>query len=201
MKFNKDTFSSNVANHVQNAIDKNIITKEDRSSNNIDRLHGFIQYELLEYCKDRSFAIDVLRAVEFDQTRSWSDLQNEFGEFKSLLDIALVDLFLYLKSLGLTEFSAYKFDNQKDSALLDLVHDKTDMNTNAESGDTITLPSEDSVSADNNPDEHFLHRDEDDNDGDELGVDDFNSDETSDETSVEPEHTEPRPRRKIRLAR
>lgn len=194
MKFNKDTFSSNVSNHVQNAIDKNIITKEDRNSNNINRLHGFIQYELLEYCKDRSFAIDVLRAVEFDQTRSWVDLQNEFGEFKSLLDIALVDLFLYLKSLGLTEFSAYKFDNQKDSALLDLVHDKTDMNANVESGDVITLPSEDANNGNNEPDEHFLHRD------DELD-DDFDFDDVTDDVQDESEPVKERPRRKIRLAR
>ena len=99
MKFNKDTFSANISNHIQNAIDKNIITKEDRDNNNLERLHSFIQYQLLEYCKDRSFAIDVLRAIEFDQARKWVDLQNEFGEFNSLLDIALVDLFLYLKSL------------------------------------------------------------------------------------------------------
>ena len=193
MKFNKDTFSSNVANHVQNAIDKNIITKEDKDNNNIDRLHGFIQYELLEYCKDRSFAIDVLRAVEFDQTRSWVDLQNEFGEFKSLLDVALVDLFLYLKSLGLTEFSAYKFDNQNNGALLDLVHDKTDMNTNAESGDTISLPSEDAANNGGaNPDERFLDR------GDTTDMSDENSEEENYNDEQEPEF---KPRRKIRIAR
>lgn len=156
MKFNKDSFSSNVASHVQNAIDKNIITREDRDSNNIERLHGFIQYELLEYCKDRAFSIDVLRAIEFDQTRNWSDLQKEFGEFKSLLDVALVNLFLYLKSLDLTEFSSYKFDNQQDTALLDLVHDKTSINNNTGSGDRITLPSEDSeLTNSKTPDDSF----------------------------------------------
>ena len=49
MKFNKDTFLNDITDKVQSAIDKNLITKEDVDNNDLDRLHGFIQYELLEY--------------------------------------------------------------------------------------------------------------------------------------------------------
>ena len=48
MKFNKDTFLNDITDKVQSAIDKNLITKEDVDNNDLDRLHGFIQYELLE---------------------------------------------------------------------------------------------------------------------------------------------------------
>ena len=62
-KFNKDTFLNEITSKVQSAIDKNLITKEDIQNEDIERLHGFIQYELLEYIEDRKFAIDVLNEL------------------------------------------------------------------------------------------------------------------------------------------
>ena len=61
MKFNKDVFLNEIVEKVQSAIDKNLITQEDVEKNDIERLHGFVQYELLNYIEDRKFAIDVLK--------------------------------------------------------------------------------------------------------------------------------------------
>ena len=48
MKFNKDVFLNEIVEKVQSAIDKNLITQEDVEKNDIERLHGFVQYELLK---------------------------------------------------------------------------------------------------------------------------------------------------------
>ena len=66
MKFNKDTFLNDITDKVQSAIDKNLITQEDVDNNDLDRLHGFIQYELLEYIEDRKFAIDVRKVFNYE---------------------------------------------------------------------------------------------------------------------------------------
>lgn len=126
MKFNKDSFLNEIVEKVQSAIDKNLITKEDVENNDIDRLHGFVQYELLNYIEDRKFAIDVLKDFNFDERKDWRDLQKEYGEFRSLMDIALVNLWKYLESEKATEFSYYTHDTKKTDAMLDLVHDKED---------------------------------------------------------------------------
>ena len=65
-KFNKDTFLNSVVNRVQNALNKGLLTQEDVQSNNLERLHGFIQYELIEYISDRKYAIDVLKDFNYD---------------------------------------------------------------------------------------------------------------------------------------
>ena len=85
MKFNKDTFLNDITDKVQSAIDKNLITKEDVDNNDLDRLHGFIQYELLEYIEDRKFAIDVLKDFNYDEKTPWETLQDEYGTFRSLM--------------------------------------------------------------------------------------------------------------------
>ena len=92
MKFNKDVFLNEIVEKVQSAIDKNLITQEDVEKNDIERLHGFVQYELLNYIEDRKFAIDVLKDFNFDERKDWRDLQEEYGEFRSLMDIALVKM-------------------------------------------------------------------------------------------------------------
>ena len=53
MKFNKDVFLNEIVEKVQSAIDKNLITQEDVEKNHFDRLHGFVQYEFLNYIEDR----------------------------------------------------------------------------------------------------------------------------------------------------
>lgn len=106
-KFNKDIFLNDIAGKVQTAIKNSLITKEDIESNDIERLHGFIQYEMFEYITDRKCAIDVLKDFNYDEKVSWNKLENQFGKFKSLLDIALVNLWQFLVAEGATEFDYY----------------------------------------------------------------------------------------------
>ena len=126
MKFNKDVFLNEIVEKVQSAIDKNLITQEDVEKNDLERLHGFVQYELLNYIEDRKFAIDVLKDFNFDERKDWKDLQNEYGEFRSLMDIALVNLWKYLDTEGATSYNYYEHDAKKTDNMLDLVHDKED---------------------------------------------------------------------------
>lgn len=126
-KFNKDTFLNEITSKVQSAIDKNLITQEDISNNDIDRLHGFIQYELLEYIEDRKFAIDVLKDFNYDEKIDWEKLQQQFGRFKSLLDIALVNLWKFIDAEGAAQYGYYNNTNYPEgSQMLDLVHDLND---------------------------------------------------------------------------
>lgn len=126
MKFNKDVFLNEIVEKVQSAIDKNLITQDDVRNNDIERLHGFVQYELLNYIEDRKFAIDVLKDFNFDERKDWKDLQQEYGEFRSLMDIALVNLWKYLEAEGATKYNYYEHDTKKTDNMLDLVHDKED---------------------------------------------------------------------------
>lgn len=122
-KFNKDTFLNEITSKVQSAIDKNLITKEDIQNEDIERLHGFIQYELLEYIEDRKFAIDVLKDFNYDEKMPWEKLQEQFGTFRSLMDIALVNLWKFLDAEGATKFGYYQHtDFSKDAPMLDMVH-------------------------------------------------------------------------------
>lgn len=126
MKFNKDVFLNEITEKVQSAIDKNLLTIEDVRNDNKERLAGFLQYELLNYIEDRKFAIDVLKDFNFDERRDWRILQEEYGEFRSLMDIALVNLWKYLESEGATSYSYYEHDDKKTEHMLDIVHDKED---------------------------------------------------------------------------
>ena len=123
-KFNKDTFLNEITSKVQSAIDKNLITKEDIQNEDIERLHGFIQYELLEYIEDRKFAIDVLKDFNYDEKMPWEKLQEQFGTFKSLMDIALVNLWKFLDAEGAVSYAYYRPpEYTKDAPMLDVVHD------------------------------------------------------------------------------
>ena len=126
-KFNKDTFLNDITSKVQSAIDKNLITKEDVQNNDLERLHGFIQYELLEYIEDRKFALDVLKDFNYDEKAPWDEIQKKYGKFKSLLDIALVNLWTFLSSEGAVDFSYYQTsDYDEGASMLDLAHDIED---------------------------------------------------------------------------
>jgi len=145
-KFNKDTFLNEITSKVQSAIDKNLITKDDISNRDIDRLHGFIQYELLEYIEDRKFAIDVLKDFNYDEKNSWQELQETFGTFKSLMDIALVNLWKFLDAEGACSYEYYNHTAyDEDSPMLDLVHDLENTGEN-EKDDTDIPPYEDDES-------------------------------------------------------
>ena len=123
MKFNKDTFLNDITDKVQSAIDKNLITKEDVDTNNIERLHGFIQYALAELIEDRKFALDVLKDFNYDEKTPWETLQEEYGIFGSLMDIALVNLWKFLQSEGCTKYEYYKYDNRQNGSMLDVIRD------------------------------------------------------------------------------
>ena len=126
-KFNKDTFLNDITSNVQSAIDKNLITKEDINNNDLERLHGFIQYELLEYIEDRKFALDVLKDFNYDERAPWDEIQKKYGKFKSLLDIALVNLWSFLYSENCCQYSYYQTSNYDENApMLDLVHNIED---------------------------------------------------------------------------
>ncbi len=122
MKFNKDTFIRDVTTRVQNAIDKGVISQES-DNGGTKSLEGFVQYVLLDYVKDRTFAVDVLRNISIDDRKTIHEWENEFGEIKSLLDIALIDLFLFLKSSDVLTYETYSHDKiQTDEPMLDAIH-------------------------------------------------------------------------------
>lgn len=171
-KFNKDTFLNGVVNRVQNALNKGLLSKEDVETNNLERLHGFIQYELLESIEDRKFAIDVLKDFNYDEKTPWADLQKEYGTFKSLMDIALINLWKFLKAEKVTEYSYYSYDDiQSDKPMLDIVHDLEDL-----------------------PEKHITSRG---NSFDDTNMDD---DMMGDDMMGEEPFEAPKPRRKFRMS-
>lgn len=199
-KFNKDTFLNDITTKVQSAIDKNLITHEDVEKNQLDRLHGFIQYELLQYIEDRKFAIDVLKDFNYDEKAPWENLQAEYGTFKSLLDIALVNLWKFLTAEGATKFAYYNHDNKQDGKpMLDMIHDLEDIPGNRGEDvedDTTYTPSRTSGSS--TPGFHPEAPGEDDEDN-ELNPIDFSNDDTTDFFSDEEPEETPHANRRFKL--
>ncbi len=125
-KFNKDRFINDMTGKVQSAIDRHLITDTDVTNNDLDRLHGFIQYELTELISDRKFALDVLSDFNYDEKTSWEVLQDKFGKFKTIMDIALVNLWKFLENEGATEYSYYhKASTDASDTLLDKAREDT----------------------------------------------------------------------------
>lgn len=119
-KFNKDRFINDMTDKVQSAIDRHLLTETDVANNDLKRLHGFIQYELTELIADRKFALDVLNDFNYDEKTSWEALQEKFGKFKTVMDIALVNLWKFLENEGATEYSHYhRANTDADDTLLD----------------------------------------------------------------------------------
>lgn len=105
-KFNKDKFLIEIVDKVQAAIDSELISKDDISKDDTDRLAGFIQYELVKYITNRQEALDVLKVFDFDESR-WQVLQDEIGGFNSLIDVALANLWKYMQNEGALEYDYY----------------------------------------------------------------------------------------------
>lgn len=143
-KFNKDVFLKELSDKVQAAINNDLITKEDIDNDNTERLHSFIQYQLLEYVENRKCVIDILKNFNYDEKMPWEKLQKNFGAFESLLDIALVNLWLFLKSENAIDYAYYlKADNTNikstidtenisNSDIFDSIVDSIDKETNDE---------------------------------------------------------------------
>ena len=158
MKFNKDTFLNDVTGKVQSAISKGVITNEDAERNDEEKLHRFIQYLLLEYIEDRKFAIDVLKDFNYDDKTPWDELERQFGQFESLQDIALVNLWKYLAQTNATKYTYYNFDTyHPDKQMLDVVHD---INDDPEQEGTQSINYTDEEPAVQFPKRRFIHKDE-----------------------------------------
>lgn len=106
-KFNKDRFINIITGNVQDAINKGLLTKEDIESGDKERLESLVKYELTKYIEDRKFSIDVLRDFNYDEKIGWDALQEQYGTFQSLMDIALVNLWKFLESEGAIEYTYY----------------------------------------------------------------------------------------------
>jgi hypothetical protein len=83
-----------------------------------------------------------LKDFNFDERKDWRDLQEEYGEFRSLMDIALVNLWKYLETEGATKYSYYEHDAKKTDNMLDLVHDKEDFQDPREGDNQDVTPGE-----------------------------------------------------------
>lgn len=110
-KFNKDKFLIEIVDKVQAAIDSELISKDDIKKNDTDRLEGFVQYELVKYITNRQEALDVLKVFDFDETR-WLVLQEEVGAFKSLIDVALANLWKFMQNEGALDYDYYVIDEK-----------------------------------------------------------------------------------------
>ena len=129
-KFNKDEFLNEIVTKVKDAIQSNLITNDDIQSNDVERLEGFIQYSLADYIEDRKFAIDILKDFNYDERFQWDKLQNDFGKFNSLIDIALVNLWKFLEAQGVMSYSYYNGTEQvKPGKLVDYEEDDNNSNS------------------------------------------------------------------------
>lgn len=129
-KFNKDTFINHITDKVQLAIDRGLIKRSDSGDGEVNMLHAFIQYELVQYIEDRKFALDVLKDFNYDEKISWNKLEDRFGVFKSLMDLALVNLWKFLEAENATDFLYYKeAPDTSDVAMLDVAREDDDYNT------------------------------------------------------------------------
>ncbi len=123
-KFDKDEFLNEITNKVKDAIENNLLTNDDIKNNDVERLEGFIQYSLSDYIEDRKMALDILKDFNYDERFAWEKLENVLGEFKSLTDIALVNLWKFLESQGLMNYSYYTSDNSNRSLAVDYEEDE-----------------------------------------------------------------------------
>jgi len=135
-KFNKDRFFNNVTERVQSAINTHLLTDEDYRNNDRERLHGLIQYLILEQLVDRKFAIDVLDDFNYDDKTPWEELESIFGEFRSIKDLALVNLWKFLEAQGATEYDYYhEAATEEGTPILDIARKENNFSADDEGGD------------------------------------------------------------------
>lgn len=141
-KFNKDEFKSKIETAVENAILKGLITKEDVESQDQERLDGFIRFQLAQTIEDRKWCVDILKDFNYDEKTSWTKLQDKYGKFTSLTDLALVNLWKFLENEGVTNYESYKdaintalSKSSDDETLLDAVNSQKDVIDDMENDD------------------------------------------------------------------
>jgi hypothetical protein len=133
-KFDKDVFLSEMTDKVKDAIESGLISQNDISNDDVDRLTGFLQYALSDYIEDRKAAIDILRDFNYDERYSWEALENQVGgKIKSLFDIALANLWKFLEASGLMTYAYYidgvQPEQTKPGKVVDYSEDEFDEDT------------------------------------------------------------------------
>ena len=106
-KFDKDRFKHEIALKVRDAIKTGLLSGDDVKNNDIERLNNFIKYSLTEWVEDRKDAINVLTDFNYDDRYQWSKLEEEYGTFKSLIDIALINLIKFIENQNMNDYSYY----------------------------------------------------------------------------------------------
>lgn len=103
MRFTEDNLLNEIVGKVKKAIDSGLIEKSDGD----DKLKSLIQYELSKYVSSRQDALTILKHISFDE-KMWDKMISQVGDFKSLKDIALADLWIYLQKEGALTFEYYE---------------------------------------------------------------------------------------------
>lgn len=109
MRFNKDKFKERLRNSVVSAISSGVLNPTGNFSD-MSRLSDFIKFQISSWLKEdnRNMALAVLKNFNYDETENWDKLESEFGKIKSVSDIALINLWMFLRDEGMMDYSAYE---------------------------------------------------------------------------------------------
>lgn len=157
-KFDKDTFVTEITTKVKEAIASEVISKEDISSNDTDRLKNFIQYCLADFIEDRNTAISILKDFNYDERVDWNKLESTVGgSIKSLEDIALANIWLFLINQGMLNYSYYNNENSNEDEI-EVIDDYDDDEFEDEFENDIEMDDEDFDYDEDEVEESFINR-------------------------------------------
>lgn len=109
MRFNKDKFRERLRGSVNSAISSGVLNPSEDVLDT-KRLSDFIKFQISSWLKEdnRNMALSVLKNFNYDETTGWDKLEAEFGKIKSVSDIALINLWMFLQDEGMMDYSAYE---------------------------------------------------------------------------------------------
>lgn len=109
MRFNKDKFKERLRSSVNSAISGGVLNPSEDFSDT-KRLSDFIKFQISSWLKEdnRNMALSILKNFNYDETAGWDKLEAEFGKIKSVSDIALINLWMFLRDEGMMDYSAYE---------------------------------------------------------------------------------------------
>lgn len=109
MRFNKDKFRERLRSSVNSAISSGVLNPSEDFSDT-KRLSDFIKFQISSWLKEdnRNMALSILKNFNYDETTGWDKLEAEFGKIKSVSDIALINLWMFLRDEGMMNYSAYE---------------------------------------------------------------------------------------------
>lgn len=109
MRFNKDKFRERLRSSVNSAISSGVLNPSEDVLDT-KRLSDFIKFQISSWLKEdnRNMALSVLKNFNYDETTGWDKLEAEFGKIKSVSDIALINLWMFLQDEGMMDYSAYE---------------------------------------------------------------------------------------------